>query len=559
MQLSTALHSHLLLCTLGQVKLSAVLWQKGSRIMSNIDVKSNREANHASKSVVRAASTVSGWTMLSRVLGFVRDIILARVLGAGILADAFFVAFKLPNFFRRLFAEGTLTVALVPVLTDERKSGEEQAHSFLNAMAGLLLLALTIITVAGTLAMPWLLMLFAPGFADEPDRWQQTLLLARWMFPYLAFISLTAMAWAVLNTYKRFSLAAASPALLNVALIFAAVVLAPNMENPALALAFGVLLGGVLQLGIQFPALKKLGWVPRPRLDLKMAAVRRTLKLFATAVLGIAAIQINILVGTILATLLPVGSVSFLYYADRIMELPLALFGIAMGTAILPTLSEHMSNGDRAAAKYDLSLGLAWLAWLTLPALAGMIWLAGPIIATLFEHGKFTAADTLATAHALQAYGVGLVAFCWVRVLAAACYAEKDAATPTRYAAYGVATNIVLAIILMQFFAHVGLALATSLAAFVNATLLFLHIRRSYGGVFEAKDLKRIGRAVVATLIMVGFLFVLGLFWSFPVEGKLLRAIWLCCAVGGGVIAFFAAAWLLGEKSLLKMRRGKPV
>lgn len=522
--------------------------------MSNIEVKSNSASEKRAGSVIRAASKIGGWTMLSRVLGFVRDIFLARVLGAGILADAFFVAFKLPNFFRRLFAEGTLTVALVPVLTDERKQGEEQAHSFLNAIAGLLLLVLTVVTAAGTIAMPWLLMLFAPGFADEPDRWQQTLLLARWMFPYLAFISLTAMAWAVLNTYKRFSLAAATPALLNVALIFAAVVLAPNMEDPALALAFGVLIGGALQLGIQFPALKKLGWVPRPRIDLKMAAVRRTLKLFGTAVLGIAAIHINLLVGTILATLLPVGSVSFLYYADRIMELPLALFGIAMGTAILPTLSEHMSNGDKLAAKHDLSRGLAWLAWLTLPALAGMVWLAGPIIATLFEHGKFTATDTLATSHALQAYGIGLIAFCWVRVLAAACYAEKDAATPTRYATYGVVANIVMAVILMQFFAHTGLALATSLAAFVNAGLLFLHVRRNYGGVFEAYDMRRMGRALIATLVMTAFLLGFETMLPFPAE-KLDRALWLSGCVLSAMLLFFTSAWLLGEKGLLKMRK----
>ncbi len=512
------------------------------------------KSNKPGSGLIRATSKIGGWTLASRLLGFVRDIFLARVLGAGILADAFFVAFKLPNFFRRLFAEGTLTVALVPVLTDERKVGNEQAHQFLNAMTGLLLLTLTILTVAGTLLMPWLLLAFAPGFADEPDRWEQTLLLARWMFPYLAFISLTAMAWAVLNTYKFFSLAAATPALLNVALIFAAVALAPNMENPALGLAFGVLLGGALQLGIQFPALKRIGWIPRPTLNIKLAAVRRTLKLFATAVLGIAAIQINLLVGTILATLLPVGAVSFLYYADRIMELPLALFGIAMGTAILPTLSEHLSNGDRAAAKHDLSYGLAWLAWLSLPALAGMIWLAQPIIATLFEHGKFTAADTLASAHALQAYGVGLIAFCWVRVLAAACYAEKDAATPTRYATVGVIANIVLAIILMQSLAHVGLALATSLAAFFNAGLLLNHVRRKYGGVFETRDLKRIGRAILATLVMLGFLAGFEALLPFPAE-KLTRALWLAACIGGAMLLFFGTAKLLGEQ--LSLRRLK--
>jgi putative peptidoglycan lipid II flippase len=338
--------------------------------MSSGSDKSIKRGN----TMLRAAAKVGSWTMLSRILGFVRDILLARILGAGALADAFFIAFKLPNFFRRMFAEGTLTVALVPVLAEERKKGEEDAHAYLNALAGLLLAALLIFTVLGILFMPWLLLLFAPGFHDEPDRWYQALHLARWMFPYLALISLSAMSWAVLNAYRKFSVAAASPALLNIALIFAAIVLAPSFKNPAEALAIGVVLGGLLQLAIQFPALKRIGWIPKPSWRPRMPAISQTMALFGPAVLGVAAVQINILVGTILATLLPTGAVSYLYYADRIVQLPLALFGIAMGTALLPALSDYIANNQHKEAQKELCQGLTWLTWITLPAMLGILY-----------------------------------------------------------------------------------------------------------------------------------------------------------------------------------------
>ncbi len=534
--------------------------------MSNIDAKSNSDNKNAansastsaskstSKSVLGAASTVGGWTMLSRILGFIRDIILARILGAGPLADAFFVAFKLPNFFRRMFAEGTLTVALVPVLADEKQKGDEAKNDYLNALATLLLTVLLIFTVLGIIFMPWLLLGFAPGFHDEPDRWHYALTLSRWMFPYLLFISLAAMAWAVLNAHKRFSLAAASPALLNVAIIFAAIVLAPSFANPAEALAVGVVLGGVLQLGIQFPALKRIGWIPRLSFRFNNPAIMQTLKLFGPALLGVAAIQINILVGTILATLLPAGSVSYLYYADRIVQLPLALFGIAMGTALLPALSDHLANRRDDAAKNDLRSGLAWLTWITLPAVAGLFMLAEPIIATLFEHGRFSHEATVATANALKAYGLGLIAFCWVRVLSTACYAGKDAKSPMNFAVIGVVANIILSIILMQSLAHVGLALATSLAAFVNVGLLIRHVRKQRGAIFDRQSFMRIFRAALACLPMVTFLFALSVLWAFPAS-KLLQGLWLTIAVGGGAIIFFAAAYLSGEKRLLQ--RGK--
>ncbi|MDQ6992997.1 MAG: murein biosynthesis integral membrane protein MurJ [Mariprofundus sp.] len=523
--------------------------------MASKQDKSNQRLKSAPSSssvMLRAASKVGGWTMISRILGFVRDIFLARVLGAGVLADAFFVAFKLPNFFRRMFAEGTLTVALVPVLSELRQQGEPEAHSFLDALATLLLLAVLLFTLLGMLFMPWLLYLFAPGFADEPERWQMALELARWMFPYLAMISLTAMGWAVLNTYKNFAVPAATPALLNVAIIFAAVVLAPLFDNPTIALAIGILIGGALQLLIQFPALKRIGWVPRISFDFKQAAIGETLRLFAPALLAIAAVQINILVGTILATLLDTGAVSYLYYADRIVQLPLALFGIAMSTALLPTLAGHLARGDQGAALDDLRAGLAWLTWLTLPAVVGAFYLAEPIVVTLFERGAFTHADSMATAQTLQAYAVGLLAFCWVRLLASACYAGKDAKAPMQYAALSVAVNIILALVLMQYWAYVGLALATSLAAFVNALLLILRLRKTYGSIVDAKSARRMLTAMLASLLMYGALLGLSELWLFPQHDWLMQALWLTAAVAGGAVVFLLSALILGEKALLQ-------
>lgn len=519
--------------------------------MSSDSHKSIKREN----SMLRAAAKVGSWTMLSRILGFIRDILLARLLGAGALADAFFIAFKLPNFFRRMFAEGTLTVALVPVLAEERKKGEEDAHAYLNALAGLLLAALLIFTILGIVFMPWLLLLFAPGFHDEPDRWHQALHLARWMFPYLAMISLAAMSWAVLNAYRKFSVAAASPALLNIALIFAAIVLAPSFKNPAEALAIGVVLGGLLQLAIQFPALKRIGWVPKPSWRPRMPAITQTMALFGPAVLGVAAVQINILVGTILATLLPTGAVSYLYYADRIVQLPLALFGIAMGTALLPALSDHFANNRPQEAKDELCQGLTWLTWITLPAMLGLLWLAEPIIRTLFEHGKFTLADAHATAQALQAYGVGLIAFCWARVLSMACYAEKDAKAPMRFAAISVVANIILALLLIKPLGYVGLALATALASFINVALLWWNIRQRQGGILDRSSLYRMARAVVACLPMLAVLYALEQQWAFPISDKLWQGLWLTTAVCSGIIVYFASAYALGERLWQKGRK----
>ncbi|MDQ6950290.1 MAG: murein biosynthesis integral membrane protein MurJ [Mariprofundales bacterium] len=523
--------------------------------MSRHHQKSNAPQAVKKRGVMANTFTVASWTMFSRLLGFVRDILLARVLGAGALADAFFVALKLPNFFRRMLAEGTLTVALIPVLAAERQRGEEAAHAYLNALATLLLILLLLLAVIGVVAMPWLLLLFAPGFHHQPDRWQQALLLARWMFPYLALITLSAMGWAVLNAHRRFAVAAASPALLNLAIIFAAIILAPSMANPGLALAFGVLAGGVLQLAIQIPALKRIGWRPRLSLDWQQPAIKRTLKLFFPALMGVAAVQINILIGTILATLLATGAVSYLYYADRIVQLPLALFGIAMGSALMPTLSSLLAEQRNHEARLQLQQGIGWLTWITLPATIGILILAEPIIITLFANGKFGYHDAIATAHTLQAYAIGLIPFCWAKILSAACFANQDSKAPMRYAFISVAINIVLAIILMQFWQWVGLALATSLAAIVNVLLLLRRTGRHYGSLMVASVWARIAKAASACLPMAALLLALPQLWPFPTHHKLAQCGWLALAVSGGLIIFLACAWLFGERTLINQLR----
>ncbi|MDQ6973779.1 MAG: murein biosynthesis integral membrane protein MurJ, partial [Mariprofundaceae bacterium] len=359
------------------------------------------------------------------------------------------------------------------------------------------------------------------------------------------------------NAYRKFSVAAASPALLNIAMIFAAIVLAPSFDHPAEALAVGVILGGVLQLGIQFPALKRIGWIPKPTWRPRMPAIAKTMMLFGPAVLSIAAVQINILVGTILATLLPSGAVSYLYYADRIVQLPLALFGIAMGTVLLPSLSEHIAKKRLLAAQDELRQGLVWLVWLTLPSMVGLLYLAEPIIRTLFEYGKFDAHDAQATSHALQAYAVGLMAFCWARVLSIACYAEQDAKAPMRYAAISVAVNIIFALLLIRPLGYVGLALATVLASFVNVGLLWRRIHRQQGGLLGAASIQSVVQSTIGALLMFFVLYGFGQLWAFPDVNKFEQFIWLTVVIASGVVVYFISTWLLNGGKSLRVSRVK--
>jgi len=414
----------------------------------------------------------------------VRDLVLARTFGADAGTDAFFVAFKIPNFMRRLFAEGAFSLAFVPVLAEyKERRGQAELKRFVDHVAGTLGLVLLVVTILGVLGAHWLVMLFAPGFIDEPQRLQLAADMLRITFPYLMLISLTAFAGGILNTFHRFGVPAFTPVLLNISLISCALWLSPLMDRPIVALAWGVLIAGILQLLFQLPFLGQLGLLPRPRPTRKDQGVRRIVKLMIPALFGASVSQINLLLDTLLASLLAAGSISWLYYSDRLMEFPLGILGVALGTVILPGLSKRHANADAENFSRTLDWALRWVLLFGLPAAVGLLILAGPMLATLFYSGSFDAEDVNMATRSLWAYSLGLVAFMAIKVLAPGFYARQDTRTPVRIAVIAMVTNMILNIILMFPLAHAGLALATTLSAYVNAALLFRGLRRE--GVYQ--------------------------------------------------------------------------
>jgi putative peptidoglycan lipid II flippase len=423
---------------------------------------------------------VGGNTLLSRVLGFVRDLVVARVFGADGSTDAFFVAFKIPNFMRRLFAEGAFSLAFVPVLSEYKEQRARlELKVFIDDVAGTLGLVLLAVTLLGVLGAPWVVMLFAPGFIGEPERLALAADMLRLTFPYLMLISLTAFAGGILNTFQRFGVPAFTPVLLNISLISCALWLAPLIERPIVALAWGVLLAGVLQLAFQLPFLGQLGLLPRPRFKPRDEGVRRIIGLMIPALFGVSVTQINLLLDTLIASFLTAGSISWLYYSDRLMEFPLGILGVALGTVILPNLSKKHSRADAASFSSTLDWALRWVLLLGVPAAVGLLVLAGPMLATLFYSGNFSAADVTMATHSLWAYALGLVAFMAIKVLAPGYYSRQDTRTPVRIAVIAMLANMLLNLLLMLPLAHAGLALATTLSACLNAFLLLRGLRRA--------------------------------------------------------------------------------
>lgn len=452
---------------------------------------------------------VSIGTMLSRVLGLVRDVVLANLLGAAPNADAFFVAFKIPNFLRRLFAEGAFSQAFVPVLTETREQGSHEAvRHLVDRVAGVLGGSLFVLTALAMVMAPWVALLFAPGFSRDVAKLALTADLIVWTFPYLLLISLTGFCGAILNTYGRFAVPAYTPVLLNLSLITAAVVWAPTMPEPALGLAMGVTLAGVVQLLFQLPSLRALKLTPRPVWDTKDEGVRKILMLMVPALFGVSVSQINLLFDTVLASLLPDGSVAWLYYSDRLTELPLGVFAIAIATVILPTLSALNTRAEPEEFSQTLAWAMRNVLLIAVPATVALWLLAEPILATLFQYGAFTDRDVEMAAASLRAYTVGLGGFMLIKVLAPGYYARQDMKTPVKIGIIAMVSNMVLNVLfvfpLMWYFGmgHVGLSLATSVSAWINAGLLYLGLRRggiSLTGVFEAKF---VARLVVAVSMM---------------------------------------------------------
>ena len=510
--------------------------------------------------VVRALGSISAATLASRILGFVRDMVVALAFGAGGVTDAFLVAFRVPNMLRRLLGEGALSTAVIPVFTDYSVNRPRAEFvKMLRAVLAAGLLALGTATVLGIAGAPWILRVIAPGFEADPAQLSLAVLLTRVMFPYLVLVGLAALAMGVLNTHGRFFAAALGPALLNVGMIAAVLVLARHMQPPIVSLAIGVLVGGVAQLAAQLPSLRRCGMLVGPSRELRHPALARVARLLVPAVFGLASAQVGVFVNTLLASLLPAGSISFLYYADRIMELPLGVFGVALASAALPAMSRAAAVGDARGVGATLTFALGLSFYVTVPATVGLVLFRTPIVRVLFERGQFTAADTVATAQALAWYAVGLVAFSGAHIAARAFYAVHTPGVAVKLGMLAVAVNVAAAVTLMGPLAHSGLALASSIGAYVNFVALAWVARARFGG-FEAR---RLGASLARTLLASCALTVwcVGGLWLWPVgASRLVEAAWLAAAVGGGAVIFWTASALLGapeRMALLRLRAGR--
>jgi len=502
-------------------------------------------------SLLRSSALVGLMTMLSRVLGLVRDVVLARFIGAEAGADAFFVAFKIPNFLRRLFAEGAFAQAFVPVLSEYREAGSFAAvKGLVDRVAGCLGLVLLLVTLLSVMAAPLLAALFAPGFVGDAYKFSLVSEMIRITFPYLLLISLTGLAGAILNSYDRFAVPAFTPVLLNVSLISAAVIASPHFEEPVFALAWGVLAAGVVQLLFQLPFLWRLNLMPQPKLDWQDTGVKRVLALMAPAIFGVSVSQINLLLDTVLASFLPTGSVSWLYYSDRLAELPLGVFGIAIATVILPGLSRQHASASVKAFSATLDWALRLILLIAIPAAVALVILAEPILLTLFQYGKTTAADVTMSALSLRAYALGLVAFMLIKVLAPGYFARQDMKTPVRIGVIAMVSNMALNLLFvvpLHFYwqiGHVGLALATAVAAFLNAGLLWRGLRKQ--SVYQ--PLPGWGRFAMS-LLCANVLMAAALVWGLGQAGDFTTMLWW--QRGAGVAVLCAAGLLIYAMVLL--------
>ena len=432
--------------------------------------------------LLRAAATISGLTLVSRILGLVRETLVASVYGAGALTDAFFVAFRLPNMLRRLFAEGAFTQAFVPVLAQSQQQSPEETRRVLDAVATMLFWVLTAVVTVGVLAAPWLVWMVASGLRQDPQTFSIAVLMTRWMFPYILLISLVALAAAVLNLWKRFAVPAFAPVLLNISIILAALFLSPYFDPPVLALAAGVMIGGVLQLLWQVPSLVRIGMLPRIRLSfwhaLKDPAVQRVMKNMAPTLLAVSVAQFSLIINTQIASWLAPGSVSWVSYGDRLMEFPTSLLGIAMGTLLLPSLSQANASGNTQRYSDLLDWGLRLALLLATPAMVGLALMAKPLTALLFHYGAFSEHDLLMTSHTVRAYGAGLFALTAVRILAPGFFAKQDVRTPVKIAVTVLICTQLMNLALVPWLAHAGLALSISLGAWLNAGWLLRGLKK---------------------------------------------------------------------------------
>lgn len=504
------------------------------------------------KNITKAAGLMSIATFISRILGYVKDMILAVYFGATGLSDTFFVAFRIPNLLRELFAEGSMSSAFIPVLAEyQAKHGIEEAKRLVRVAFTFLLIVVGLLSLIGIIFAPAIITAIAPGFVNNPDKFSLTVLLTRIMFPFLLFISLAALAMGALNIKRIFFIPALAPAMLNIVIIVSVLLLAMRLEQAIVAVAIGVAAGGLIQFAFQLPSFFKNGYSLKPEYDFKHQGLRQMSILVLPATMGMAVAQINIFVSTILASYLAEGSITYLYYSMRLIQFPIGIFGVAMGMAVLPALSEHAVRGDFDRLRDDFSFSLRLLFFITVPAMAGLIFLREPIVNLLFQRGEFDYAATVGTAEALLYYSLGIWAIVGVRVVTVTFYSMHDTKTPVKIAVIALVTNIVMSFILMGPLKHSGLAFANAIASSVNFILLFYLLRKKLGKIGARRIMYSFLKVSIASVIMglAGWLLLHGDLWkesgrNLEKTGYLSAAIIICAGI------YFMMSWLLQSEEL---------
>lgn len=501
-----------------------------------------------SKALFKSSAVVGSMTMISRVFGFLRDMVTAHIFGAGAAFDAFSVAFKIPNLMRRLFAEGSFSQAFVPVLSEyQKQKTHEEIKQFIDAMAGTLGFVLLCVTIVGVVCAPWIVRLFAPGFDPSGPRFDLAVTMLRITFPYLMLISLTAFSGAILNTYNRFWVAAFTPVFLNIVMISAAIWLSPHMAQPIIGLAWGVFVAGAVQMIFQWPFLKNMRLHPHPKINFRDSGVRRVLKLMVPAIFGVSVSQINLLLDTLFASFLMVGSVSWLYYSDRLMEFPLGVFGVTISTVILPNLSRHHASQAMEDFSKTLDWALRCVLLVGLPAAVVLAVMSGPLLSTLFQYGKFDGHAVIMAQKSLTMFAIGIAPFMLIKILASGFYARQDMKTPVKIGILAMVSNMVLNLALIWSLKHAGIALATSLSAVLNMSFLYFFLRKR--GFYQPVD----GWKFFACRLLIANT-LLGI-WLYIGAGDIQewithRAIWrvehLMGLLISAVIVYFAGLWLAG-------------
>lgn len=503
-----------------------------------------------SQKLVRSTSTVAFFTLLSRIMGFARDIILASIFGAGGLFDAFVVAFRLPNFLRRLFGEGAFAQAFVPILAEQRvNQSHEDVQAFVDHVAGTLTSIVAGVVVLSEIFAPLLIMIFAPGFLRDPARFHIAVHMIHIMFPYLLLIVLTAFAGAILNTCGVFAAPAFTPVLLNIALIGVALLWAPHASKPIYVLAWGVIIGGLAQMLIQIPFLKRVNLMPRFRINFRDPGVLRVMKRMLPALFGVSVAQISLLVDNMFASFLPAGSISWLYYSDRLIYFPLGIIGVALATVVMPYLSKNHAQKDEKIFSATLDWALRCTLLIGLPCAVGLFILAGPILSTLIHYGKFDNHDVIMTAKSLSAFAVGLPAFMLIKILASAFYSRQMIRTPVKIAAIALVVNLILNAILIFPLKHAGLALSTSISSTVNASILWILLIKQ--NIFNPSQVwkKTILQLVIANgamALMIGWM--AGPLTPWLGWDALTRILHLILILSVGMVSYFLLLGVMGVR-----------